>query len=367
MEDWLASYKDTCRFNLGESGMPDMSVGELLEKCGKSPDSLAGIILKDHDTRGTERLREAITASYTNNNTNSVTFDNVTVTTGTSEALFILFSLFMENRSSVVAPKPSFQALYDVPKALGAEMRCYYLDYESGFTPDPDEVCSLIDDSTGIVVINTPHNPSGVIIPEDTAEAIINRAAFHGATVLADEHYRFLPLGGDRPLQTLARPHENVIATGSVTKCFGLIGLRVGWIAASEELIDEIRDFRDYLTHTLSPVSDYLAALALENAQAIIDPALDTLRHNVSALNNMVEKTSGLSLVKPDGGVVAFPRFDYTVSSGEFAEKLIKEHSVFVLPGSSFEVDNHFRINLGQDHALFCKALEHIHEYCLAL
>ena len=114
-------------------------------------------------------------------------------------------------------------------------------------------------------------------------------------------------------------------------------------------------------------MSDYLAALALENAHAIINPALATLHDNVSALSKMIANTPGISWVKPEGGVVAFPRFDYTVSSNEFAEKLIKEHSVFVLPGSSFEVDNHFRINLGQDHELFCKALDHIHALCMKL
>ena len=81
MEDWLASYKDTCRYNLGESGMPDISVGDLLERCGRSPESLSGIVLKDHDSRGTERLRSAIADSYGDD----VPFDNITVTTGTSE------------------------------------------------------------------------------------------------------------------------------------------------------------------------------------------------------------------------------------------------------------------------------------------
>ncbi|MCE5250006.1 aminotransferase class I/II-fold pyridoxal phosphate-dependent enzyme [bacterium] len=363
MEDWLASNKDSCPYNLGESGMPDIRVGELLERCGESPDSLASLILKDHDTRGTERLRHAILSTCVNDD--DVEFGNITATTGTSEALFILFNLLMDGRSSVVAPRPSFQALYDVPRALGADVRFYRLDDENGFRPDPDEVCGLIDDTTGVVVINSPHNPSGVIIPCDTAESIIRKAAIHGATVLSDEHYRFLPFEGGWPLRTLARPEENVVATGSITKCFGVNGLRIGWIIAPESLIGRIRDFRDYLTHTLSPLSDYCAALALEHASAFINPALHVLRENASLLSNMTMRTPGLSLVMPEGGIVAFPRFEYPVSSDDFVQRLIGRYGVFVLPGSSFEAENHVRINLGQDPALFREALSRIHDFCI--
>jgi len=298
----------------------------------------------------------------------AVPFEHVTVTTGTSEELFILFNLLLENRTSVVAPFPAFQALYEVPRSLGADVRFYRLGAASGFIPDADEVCSLIDDTTGVVVINSPHNPSGVIVPDDVADRIHEKAAHHGATVLSDEHYRFLPIYRDPPLKTLAS-HENghIVATGSITKCFGLIGLRVGWIVASEPLIARIRDFRDYLTHTLSPLSDYCAALALEHAPRFIEPARAVLKENIIKLKLTIGAIDGLSLVEPEGGVVAFPGYDYPVSSNDFAGRLIEEHSVFVLPGSSFETEGHFRINLGQNPRLFGEALDHIHMFCSTL
>ena len=363
MEDWLASYKDRCRYNLGESGMPDMTVGTLLKKCNASPDSLSDIVLKDHDTRGTETLRKAIAATYGKH----IKPDNITVTTGTSEALFILFNLLLGNRKSVVVPEPAFQALIDIPAALGAEKRTYHLNDGNDFQPDPDEVCSLIDDSTGLVVLNTPHNPSGTILHLSSAQAIIKKAALHGVYVLSDEHYRYLPLKDSWPLKTLALPSENVIATGSITKCFGVIGLRVGWIVASEALIARICDFRDYLTHTLSPVSDYLATLALKNARNFIEPSLKVLRQNAASLGDLVQSTPGLSLVQPEGGIVAFPRFDFEISSTDFALGLINKHDTFVLPGNSFETEHHFRINFGQNPEVFNEALNRIHTFCSTL
>lgn len=360
MEDWLAGHKDICRYNLGESGMPDITAGELLRRCGAGPEILDGIVLKDNDTRGTERLRRAICESYCGD----VPYENITVTTGTSEALFILFALLLDRRTTAVVPMPSFQALYEVPRAFHAGIRTYRVTEATGFVPDPGEICSLIDDSTGVVVLNSPHNPSGVLIPEEVVREVSAKAAFHGATVIADEHYRFLPHDCPSPIRTFATPDGAIVATGSITKCFGLIGLRMGWIAAPPTLIASIRDFRDYLTHTLSPVSDTLAALALEHADAFTLPAISALRENRDALYRMTAETPGLSLVRPEAGVVAFPRFDYGVSSDDFARNIIERNGVFVLPGSAFETEGYFRINLGQQPAVFREALELIADTC---
>jgi len=364
MEDWLAGYKDTCRYNLGESGMPDMRLGELLSRCGEAPDILSDIVLKDNDTRGTERLRNAICNSYGGN----VPFDHITATTGTSEALFILFNLLLEKRKAAVVPMPSFQALYEVPRAIGAELRFYRVNDDTGWLPDPEEITSLIDDSVGIVVVNTPHNPSGRCVPPEVMASIAEAASRHGAVVISDEHYRFLPHNNSsHPLPTFARPDGSIIATGSITKCFGAIGLRMGWIAATPALIARVRDFRDYVTHTLSPVSDFLAALVLEHSPAFIGPAVEVLIENAGALTRFCSEIEGLSLVAPDAGVVAFPRFAFPVSSERFTRELIDRYGVFVLPGSSFETEGHFRINLGAQPDLFREALDYIGRLCVEL
>lgn len=363
MEDWLASYKDACAYNLGESGMPDITVGELLARCGLESDSLSGIVLKDHDTRGTGRLRRAILGAYDP----PVAFGHITVTTGAGEALFILFNVLNETRNAAVVPRPSFQALYEVPRALGLDLRFYDLRGENGWLPDPDEINRLIDDRTGTVVINTPHNPSGALFPEDAAGEVIRKAALHGAVVIADEHYRFLPIEGPGPLRSLASPEENVVAVGSLAKCFGVIGLRVGWIIASETIIAKVRDFRDYLTHTLSPVSDFLASVALEHAPAFIEPNRSRLRENLSVLREFAARTPGISLAPPQAGVVAFPSYAYALSSDEFARGLIERCGVFVLPGSSFETEGAFRINIGQEPGSFREALTRMSTYCANL
>ncbi len=362
MEDWLARHKDSCRYNLGESGVPGITVGELLSRCGESVENLNSLMLNDNDTRGTERLRTAIAGTYEN----EIRPGHITVTTGTSEALFILFNLLLVERKGAVLPFPSFQALYEVPRAIGADVRFYHLSDGNGYIPDPEEIRGLIDEHTGVVVINTPHNPSGKAIPGGIAEAVIACAEKYGATILFDEHYRFLPLREPYPFASYAAPERGILATGSITKCFGVTGLRVGWIAAPPRLIQSIRNFRDYLTHTLSPVSDYLAALAIEERARFIPPSIAEIKENVRAMDRFVAGNPHWSWTQPDGGVVAFPRYDYPVDSDRFAQSLI-ERGVFVLPGSAFETESHVRINVSWSPALFREALGIIGDFCRTL
>ena len=185
--------------------------------------------------------------------------------------------------------------------------------------------------------------------------------------MLADEHYRFLPATGHAPSASLADPDGGVIATGSITKCFGVIGLRMGWITASSDLIGRIRDFRDYLTHTLSPVSDYLACRAIEEREQLLPPILADIRTNIGRMGSFVANTPGWQWTKPDGGVVAFPAYGAPIDSVAFARTLAEQYGVFVLPGSAFETEGHIRINLGQPPARFAEALNIIGTYCRSM
>jgi len=359
MEDWLASYKDNCEFNLGESGVPDLDLENFLDKCGLSLDSIKNIILKDNDTRGTERLRNAILSTYGP----AVSFENVTVTTGTGEALFILFNLLLNDRKVCIAPFPSFQAIYEIPEAIGAEMRYYHLSENNGFIPDPDEILPMIDENVGVLVINNPHNPSGVLIPKEIFEIIAEKAMKYSVKIIADEHYRFLPHNGSYPSESFADPERNIIATGSITKCFGCIGLRMGWIIAPEPLIKSICDFRDYLTHTLSPISDFLAFAAIEKMNNFLPGSIEKINRNKEDLIGMINKNGFIEMTYPNAGVVCFPRYYNNIKSDILAKELLDTSGVFILPGSAFETEGHFRINLAMENEMFLKALSNIEKY----
>ena len=353
MEPWLIKYQDV-PYNLGESGMVDMTVQELLDITGTPPDGLLRQSFKNMDTRGSEGLRRAIASFY-----NDVDPVSILVTTGTSEAIFIYFSIRYEPRANVVCLFPAFQTLYEVPRYLGYEIRLLPLRKENQFQPDLDELRKLVDDHTKVIVINTPHNPSGQIIAEEFIAGAVQIAEEHHAEILADEHYRYINYADGTLLPSLYGRSPNVVASGSMIKCFGCVGLRVGWMIGPEQLIHDARDFKDYTTHTLCSMNDYLACLALENWQKIIPRHRDWVLQNVARFGACVrEHGDVLGWVEPQGGLVAFPYFkDPAVNGQQLLQELVETRGVSVLPGEAFEMPGYFRIGFGLTPEVFDAAM----------
>jgi aspartate/methionine/tyrosine aminotransferase len=311
---------------------------------GHVPEEILNLSLRNSDTRGSAELRQAIASVY-----ESLNMDSILVTTGTSEALFIYFHVRFEPGANVVVPFPAFQTLYEVPRHLGYEVRLLPLRLKSGFRPDLDELASMVDSKTKVIVINNPHNPTGIEFSNDELEAINKIAQKHGAEILADEHYRFLPHDDRSLITSLYGRAPNIVAVGSMIKCFGCVGLRVGWLLGPQELISACRDFKDYTTHTLCSVNEFLASSALTEWKKIVPKYKSWILENVSEFRNFVrDHREFLDWIEPQAGVVAFPFLkDQLVCSKQFAASLVEQTGVSLLPGDAFEVPGHFRIGFG--------------------
>ena len=343
MEPWLIEHQNA-PYNLAESGVSDQTVGHLLKATGHVPEELLNLSLRNNDTRGSAELRRAIAAVY-----EFLDPDSILVTTGTSEALFIYFHVRFEPGANVVVPFPAFQSLYEVPRHLGYEVRLLPLRLKDGFRPDLRELAALVDDKTKAIVINNPHNPTGVEFSDDELEAIIEIARKHGTEILADEHYRFLPHDDRSLIPSLYGRAPNVVAVGSMIKCFGCVGLRVGWLLGPHELISDCRDFKDYTTHTLCSVNDFLACSALVKWKKIVPKFKSWILENVSQFRGLVcDHREFLDWIEPEAGVVALPFFkDELVCSKRFTASLVEQTGVSLLPGDAFEMPGHFRLGLG--------------------
>ncbi|RJO67448.1 MAG: aminotransferase class I/II-fold pyridoxal phosphate-dependent enzyme [Myxococcales bacterium] len=355
MEEWLSGFRFDVECNLAESGMRDLTLRELLALCGRSDAGLLeNLLLEDMPTNGSPYLRQAIAQCY-----RRVQPDDILVTTGTGEALFVFFNVMLEPGDEVVVSFPAFQALYEIPKAIGAKIVLYEHRLAEGWRFDAKRFCSLIGDRTKLVVVNTPHNPTGAECPVEAMEAIVAKARDVGAKVLFDEHYRFLPHDDRDEIFSGADLADDVFATGSITKCFGAMGLRVGWLIGEKAVLARCRDYRDYLTHTLSPISEALTALALTHRRQILAANKAILLANKARLQPwMDERKPIFEYVPPDAGVVCYPRYHLPLPSRELAERLIREASVFCLPAHSFHMEGHLRIGLGSPPDRFAVALE---------
>lgn len=353
MEPWLIEHQNA-RYNFGESGVLDQTLGELLAVAGEDPARMLEIDLRNPDTRGSPALRATISELYAGS-----TPEQVLVTTGTSEALFIYYQLRHRPGANVVVPLPSFQTLYELPRAMGYEVRLLRLRREDGFRPDLDELERLVDDRTQTIVVNNPHNPTGVLLTPDELGRILAIAERHGADVLADEHYRFVPYAGRDPIPSLYGASPRVIAVGSMIKCTGCVGLRVGWILGPPSFLAECRDFRDYTTHTLSPLSEYVTQVVLAHWRPIVARYRGFIAANLERFRGLVaEHPDALAWVEPQAGIVAFPWLvGSRWTSERFCRELVDATGVFVLPGEVFEVPGHFRIGFGQPPEAFSTAM----------
>ena len=301
-------------------------------------------------------FKEFVIASFYD----GVSPDSILVTNGTTEAILIYFHVRYQPGANVVVPVPAFHILHEVPSFLGYEVHYLQLRPKNNFRLDLEELSKLVDDNTKIIVLNSPHNPTGIVYSKEEIQVVFELAQKHNAEILSDEHYRFLPhISNIDILPSLYGRTPKVVALGSPGKCFGCIGLRIGWLIGSLEVVDACHNFKDYTTHTVCPINDFLAKYALLNCQEILTRYKAWISQNLLQFHDFVDQHSDLiGWVKPDVGTVAFPFFkDKSIKSDLFAQKLVEETGVLVLPGEAFDMPGFFRISLGVEPEEFSIAL----------
>jgi aspartate/methionine/tyrosine aminotransferase len=353
MEPWFLKYQGA-PYNLAESGVDSLNLEELLNLTNIATADLLKISLANNDTHGSLNLRKTIASFY-----EEIDPDKILVTHGTTEAIFMYFHIRYKPKANVVVFFPAFEVLYQIPQYLGYEVRFLQLAAENSFRPDLEKLSNLIDDSTEVIVLNTPHNPTGIRFSETEIQTIIDLAEKHNCEILADEHYRFMNYDNTDIIPSLINRSSKIVSLGSTGKCFGCIGLRTGWIIGSQELIDSCRDFKDYTTHTISPINDFLIQSVLQNWLKIVPRYKERIQQNLQQLRTFINQHRDLiNWVEPQAGIVAFPFFiKQSINSQDFAQQLVEKTGVLVLPGEAFGIPGHFRICLGVEQKMFSEAL----------
>lgn len=359
MEPWLIKHQYV-KFNLGESGMEDKTLSEILTLTNTTLEELGACSLGNNDTYGSLKLRKLIASIY-----GDINPDHVLVTTGTSEAIFLYYHVRYQPGANVIVPFPAFQTLYEVPRYLGYEVRLLPLEREEGFRPNLEKIKSLVDNHTKVIVLNNPHNPTGVLLTENEIAEIVAFATERGIEILADEHYRFMPHSTQGLIPSIYDHSGTVAAVGSMIKCLSCVGLRVGWIIGDQELIEQCRNLKDYTTHAISNHNDLLAQRILGNWENIVQENRKWVLANVACFDKLIAKhESLLGWVKPQAGIVGFPYLkNNIIGSQQFAEKLVGQEEVSVLPSEAFELPGYFRVGFGIPPERFAEASERISRF----
>jgi hypothetical protein len=249
LERWMTAHELDVEYDIAESGICPLTARELLELLPPEErearlQRLLDLPLGYSEARGTHELRSLLAGTYAD-----CTPEDILVTTGAIEANFLLFNVLLNPGDHVIAPYPAYQQLYSVPRALGCDVDLWQIRPETGFRYDVDDLERLLRPDTRLIVINAPHNPTGAMLSAEEARRVYDLAESVGAHILSDEAYRWLTIpGGEELPPPMYDLGPLAISVGTLSKPFGLPGLRLGWMAAPGHVATQCWGLRDYVT-----------------------------------------------------------------------------------------------------------------------
>ena len=351
LDAWLDQYEHDIEFNLAASTGPTWTVNDILA-------------LADDETRhrflnhnlvysrpaGADSLREAIAEMQ------RVPVEAVQIVTGASEALVALMWLAAEPGANLIIPLPGFTTFSALPESLGLETRFYRVRRENGFRIDPDEIKRLADSKTKLILVNSPHNPTGATISDEEMEALHGFAVERGIQLVSDEVYHPIYHGGQR--KSAARlPHATVIS--DLSKAFSIAGVRTGWMIEHDpQRRRQYWNARAYFSISNTTTGEILSEIAIRKRDVVLGKAQETATRNLKLLEGfMADCREVLGWIPPQGGMTVFPWLVSGENDRPFCQAAA-ERGILLAPGDCFDTPSHFRLGFAAAGDNFSKALD---------
>jgi len=350
MERMQCKYENLVDCNLSESGVFPMKLSELLDHPGDRENFL-NQELRYPESDGSPLLRERIARFYPDCKPS-----NITVINGGSEANYVTLWTLLEKGKRLVYMLPNYMQAWGLGRAYAEGVDTFHLvlreeNGQKRWTLDIDELKKVVKPETNVIQVTNPNNPTGAVLTEEEMEAVVEAARSVDAWIVADEIYRGAEFEGDTSPTFWGR-YEKVVVTSGLSKAFGLPGLRTGWVAAPEELIEQIWIHHDYVTTTPGFLNDRLAAIAMEpvRREAILARTRKIIRSNLPLLEEWLNEYSHLfHYARPVAGAIAYFEYDFPINSTDLINRLLKEKSVLLVPGDQFGLDKGIRVGFGYD------------------
>ena len=324
-------------FNLSESSVSDRKLSDL----GLTIPDLT-LLYGEH--RGREKLRALVAAQG-----EGLTRDDVLITTGAAGALFIIATSLLGPDDHLIVVRPNYATNIETPRAIGCATTHVELAFEEGFRIDFDRVAASFTPQTRVLSVTCPHNPTGVMCSEAELRRLAELARRHDCVLLVDETYRDLSLDGALPLA--ASLGGNVISVASLSKAYGVPGIRLGWIVTTDAKLQEtFLAAKEQISICGSVIDEWIGEQVMENRVAILAPVLAEMRRRRELVADWIAHETFLEWVRPAGGVVCFPRMRIEPADGTqaFYRRLLDVHGTYVGPGHWFEMpDTYFRLGYG--------------------
>jgi len=359
-EVMASQHEKQVAYNLSESGVHPLLLSELLDG---SPGYLETLLATEIDyahANGNPQLRGNIAALYP-----GCSPANVLVTVGAIEANYNSIQTLLQPGDEIAIMLPNYMQIWGIAKNLDLKINTFQLAEDHGWQLDLDQLQQAVTPRTRLIAVCNPNNPTGYILTPEEMDAVIKAADSVGAWILADEVYSGAERVTDRETPSFYGRYDKVMAVGSMSKAYGLPGLRLGWAVGPTHSIDKIWRRHEYTTLSTSIFSNNLAALALSPAvrPRIIQRTRDYIRRGFPLLQEWLDQQGDtFSLVEPQAAAIAFLRYHMHVNSTELAQKLIQQKSVLIVPGDHFGMDRFIRISFGLPRDYLAGGLERIQQ-----
>jgi aspartate/methionine/tyrosine aminotransferase len=356
LDEWLDTFEHGAEFNLGASTGPAWSLNELLSLANdEERERFLNHNVVYGRPAGADSLRSAIAEMH------GVSADSVQVVTGASEALVILMWLAAEPGANVIVPQPGFTTFSALPESLRVETRYYSIRRENGFRLDLEEIKKLADRNTRLILINSPHNPTGATISDAEFDDLHEFTSARGIQLVSDEVY--CPIFHSEPTRSASRlPHATVIHDFS--KAFPLSGIRTGWMIEHDpRRRKEYWNARAYFSITNNTSGEILAEIAMRRRDVVLGRTQKVATENLRLLASFFAgHRDTIGWIPPRGGMTAFPWLLSGEDSREFC-RAAAERGIVLAPGDCFDAPPHFRLGFAAMTDRFPDALDRLGEF----
>jgi len=364
LEEFWKKYEFSSPYLLCCSDAESWKLHEILElvdpECKKLWDSLS---LGYTESPGLPLLRKEIAKLYS-----QIDKEQVLTFAGAEEGIYCSMQALIEPGDHVIVIDPCYQSLKTLPETLGAHVTSILLDPKKGWQLEMSELKRAFLPTTKLLVLNCPHNPTGAILETEVFEGLIKLARKHGTYIFCDEVYRYLEIDERHRLPSIADAYEKGIALNVMTKAFGLAGLRIGWLATQNaNFLQKAGSYKLYTSICNSAPSEILALIALRAKDKILKRNREIMLDNLEILASFMKRYQKvLSWDRPQSGTMGVVKLLLPIPIEKFAEELVKEMGVLIMPGSFFNLSgNFFRVGFGKKNMI--EALDRFEQFLKSL
>lgn len=345
IEQYFGKYEFTAKYLLSSSDAESRTIQELLDL---EPGAHEGF-LKHRcgytESPGAPALREVISGMY-----RGFEPQDVLVLAATEEGIFVLYHALLSPGDHVIVETPCYESALEVARSTGARVSEWRRHPENGWAHDLAALEKLIQPSTKIIYINTPHNPTGLLMPASVFQQVTKLAARGGIILFCDEVYRELEHDPVNRLPAACEVYERAVSLGSMSKTYGLPGLRLGWLVSKDaEIVRRCLEFKYYTTICCSAPSEFLSALALRHREVLVERNREIVLRNLPLLDSFFRQRPNLfAWVKPNASPIGFVRYKPQRDVLSFCEEVVNNAGVLLLPGSVYDQPQHIRFGYGR-------------------